>query len=83
MRYHEAFMVAEVMPVPPPDQSGQAREEVVDFLGQRGHLVRLAQHWICGVGLFEVHDAAVNEAEHTAIELSKAIAATKIEYKTV
>ena len=25
--------------------------------------------------------SAVNEAEHTAIELSKAIAATKIEYK--
>ena len=27
--------------------------------------------------------SAVNEAEHTAIELSKAIAATKIEYKMV
>ena len=27
--------------------------------------------------------SAVNEAEHTAIKLSKAIAATKIEYKTV
>ena len=27
--------------------------------------------------------SAVNEAEHMAIELSKAIAATKIEYKTV
>ena len=26
---------------------------------------------------------AVNEAKHTAIELSKAITATKIEYKTV
>ena len=26
---------------------------------------------------------AVNEAEHTVIELSKAISATKIEYKTV
>ena len=26
---------------------------------------------------------AINEAEHTAIKLSKAIAATKIEYKTV
>ena len=26
---------------------------------------------------------AVNEAEHTSIELSKAIAATKIEYKMV
>ena len=27
--------------------------------------------------------SAVNEAEHTAIKVSKAIAATKIEYKTV
>ena len=27
--------------------------------------------------------SAVNGADHTAIELSKAIAATKIEYKTV
>ena len=27
--------------------------------------------------------SAVNEAEHTTIELSKAISATKIEYKTV
>ena len=27
--------------------------------------------------------SAVNEAEHTAIKLSKAIAATKIDYKTV
>ena len=27
--------------------------------------------------------SAVNEAEHTAIELSKAITTTKIEYKTV
>ena len=29
VRRHEEFMFAEVMPIPPPDQIGAAREEVV------------------------------------------------------
>lgn len=42
VRRHEEFMVAEVMPLPPLDQVGPAREDVVDFLENRGILVRSA-----------------------------------------
>lgn len=56
---HEEYMVAEVMPLPPLDQLGPAREAVVDFLENRGVQVRPSQPWVCGVGLFRLCDAGV------------------------
>ena len=50
VRRHEEFMLAEVMPIPPPDQIGVAREEVVQWLQAHGVLVRSAQPWIRSVG---------------------------------
>ena len=44
--------------------------------------VKLIQQTYLSAKLWQVV-SAVNEAEHTTIELSKAIAATKIEYKIV
>ena len=52
VRRHEEFMLAEVMPIPPPDQIGAAREEVIQWLQAHGVLVRSAQPWIRSVGLF-------------------------------
>ena len=56
---HEDFMVAEIMPPPPPEAMGPAREDVADFLQARGVMVRSVQPWFLGVGLFQVRDAAV------------------------
>ena len=56
---HENFMVAEVTPVPDPADMGAFREEVVEFLHERGVQVRSTQPWFTGVGLFEVRSAAV------------------------
>ena len=59
VRRHEEFMLAEVMPIPQPDEIGAAREAVVQWLHEHGVLVRSAQPWIRSVGLFELRDAAV------------------------
>ena len=59
VRRHEEFILAEVMPSPPPDQISVAREKVVQWLQAHGVFVRSAQPWIRSVGLFELRDAAV------------------------
>ena len=51
-------MVAEVMPALE-GPFGPVREEVVQFLQNRGILVRSAQSWFHGVGLFQVRDPSV------------------------
>ena len=57
-RRHEEYMVAEVMPAPE-GPIGHVREEVMQFLQDRGTLVRSAQPWFHGVGLFQVRDPSV------------------------
>ena len=57
-RRHEDYMVAEVMPAPD-GPLGPVREEVVEFLQNRGILVRSAQPWFHGVGLLQVRDPTV------------------------
>src|SRR3954470_5192993 len=59
VRNHENFMVAEVTPSPDAAAMGAVREEVVEFLHDRGMQVRSTQPWFTGVGLFEVRSAAV------------------------
>ena len=44
VRRHEEFMLAEVMPIPQPDQIGAAREEVVQWLQAHSMLVRSVSH---------------------------------------
>ena len=51
-------MVAEVMPAPE-GPLGPVREEVVQFLQDSGIMVRSAQPWFHGVGLFQVRDPSV------------------------
>ena len=57
-RRHEEYMVAEVM-LAPEGPIRPVREEIVQFLQDRGTLVRSAQPWFHGVGLFQVRDPSV------------------------
>ena len=57
-RRHEDYMVAEVMPAPE-GPFGPVRNKVVQFLQNRGIMVRSAQPWFHGVGLFQVRDPSV------------------------
>ena len=57
-RRHEDYMVVGVMPAPK-GPLGPVREEVVQFLQNRGTLVRSAQPWFHGVRLFQVRDPTV------------------------
>ena len=51
-------MVAEVMPAPE-GPLGPVQEEVVQFLQDRGILVRFAKPWFHGVCLFQVRDPSI------------------------
>src|ERR1041385_1260251 len=72
-RRHEEYVVAEVMSPPLPEQMGQVREEVADFLQAQGVMVRSVQPSFLGVGLFQLRDAAVKYTltQHAPFDLGE------------
>ena len=59
-RRHEQFMVAIVLPLPPPEQVAIRREQVLHFLIQDLQVVVLSdQIWFEGIGLFELKNPVV------------------------